>query len=92
MDKKYKPKRVTLAESEMDPDSRPAPATVYEDFSDEEDERRGAFDDRHDNVRQPTRAYSGRRDRIADEEMALPRQDTRKSEKPGRHGTKSSRR
>jgi hypothetical protein len=95
LDKKYKPKRVTLAESEMDPDSRPAPATVYEDFSDEEEERRGIFDDRHDNVRQPTRAYSGRRDRIPDEEMALPRQDTRKtykSEKPGRHGTKSSRR
>lgn len=97
LDEKYKPKRLTLAEKDMA--NPPAPATVYEDFSDEEEERRNTFDDRHDNVRHPTRAYSGRRDRIVDEEMGLPRHDTHRShrsrheaERPSRQGTRSSRR
>jgi len=93
LDKVYKPKRLTLAEKDME--RRPAPATVYEDFSDEEEERRNTFDDHLDNVRQPTRAYSGRRERIPDEEMGDPRRETQRShrdERPSRHGTKSSRR
>ncbi|KAF1960888.1 hypothetical protein CC80DRAFT_266627 [Byssothecium circinans] len=92
LDKKYKPKRLTLEEKDMK--YPPNPATAYEDFSDEEVERRETFDDRHDNVRRPTRAYSGRRERPVDEEMGIPRHDTHRSQrdKPSRHGTKSSRR
>lgn len=95
LDKKHKPKALVDAEAKMDKARRPRPASVYVDFSDEEDERRGAYDDRHDDVHQPQRAYSGRRERPADEEMGLPRDDTRrthKEERPSRHGTKSSRR
>ncbi|KAF2636313.1 hypothetical protein P280DRAFT_473157 [Massarina eburnea CBS 473.64] len=94
LDRKYKPEAIQEAESKLPANKRPRPATIYEDFSDEEDTRRGTFDDRHDDVRQPTRAYSGRKERVPDEEMGLPRQDTHRShkEKPGRRGTNSSRR
>lgn len=95
LDKVHKPQELIEAEKRMDKNRRPRPASVYVDFSDEEDERRGTFDDRHDNVRQPQRAYSGRRDRIEDEEMGLPRDDTRRTrreERPSRNNTKSSRR
>jgi len=90
LDKKYKPKRLTLEQSQMA--HPPPPATMYEDFSDEEDERRATFDDRYDDVRHPQRAYSGRRDRIQDEEMGLPRHESRKSQKPRRDDTRRSRR
>lgn len=97
LDKVYKPK--ALLEEEMREEKRTGrsrrPATIYEDFSDEEQDRRDTFDDMHDNVRQPTRAYSGRRERQPDEEMGIPRRDTHKShrsEKPSRNNTKSSRR
>lgn len=64
LDQAYKPKGV-------EPD---APATVYEDFSDEEPERRASpYDGAHDDVRYPTRAQSGRKERVRDEEMGLPR-------------------
>jgi len=94
LDRKYKPDELRQRESKMDPARRPRPATVYEDFSDEEEERRATFESHHDDVRQPTRAYSGRRDRISDEEMGLPRDThgSRRDERPSRNGTKSSRR
>lgn len=95
LDEKYKPKEIRDREAKMDKDRRPRPATVYEDFSDEEDERRGTFDDRHSPVDRPQRTYSSRRDRIPDEEMGLGRGDThrsRRDDRPSRHGTKSSRR
>lgn len=79
LDKKYKPKQLREAEKNMEEGRRPRPATVYEDFSDEEEERRGTFDDRHDDLRHPQRAYSGRRERIPDEEMGMGRQDTHRS-------------
>ncbi|KAF9732606.1 hypothetical protein PMIN06_009503 [Paraphaeosphaeria minitans] len=92
LDKKYKPQEL------VDDDSRhkrhPRPATVYEDFSDDEYERvaisRDGRDDRHA-VRQPARAHSGRRDRIADEEMGYGRSD-RRDDRPSRNNTTSSRR
>ncbi|KAH7138837.1 hypothetical protein B0J11DRAFT_26324 [Dendryphion nanum] len=95
LDKVYKPKELIAKEANMEPSRRPRPATVYEDFSDEEDERRNTFDDEHDNVRHPTRAYSGRRDRVVDEEMGVGRQDTYRShrshqDRPSRNNTKHS--
>lgn len=95
LDKVYKPQQLQDEEKNMKKEKRPRPATVHEDFSDEEEDRRNTFDDRHDNVRRPTRAYSGRRERIPDEEMGDPRRETQRShrdERPSRHGTKSSRR
>ncbi|KAF2188874.1 hypothetical protein K469DRAFT_702575 [Zopfia rhizophila CBS 207.26] len=96
LDKKYKPKSVIDAEKDIPPASRPGPATVYEDFSEEEEERRGpSYDDRHNDVRAPKRAYSGRKERIPDEEMGLPRHGSHRhgeSHKSSRHGTKNSRR
>lgn len=96
LDKKYKPKQLVDADrkAEKDGKRRPRPATVYEDFSDEEAERRNTFDDRHDDVRQPTRAYSGRRDRIPDEEMGYSRHDNQRShnDRPSRNNTQGSRR
>lgn len=86
LDEVYKPKGV-------EPD---APATVYEDFSDEEPERRGSpYDGGHDDVRRPARAQSGRKERVRDEELGLPRYEEPRAgryEKPVRNGTKSSRR
>jgi len=94
LDKKHKPKRLTLQQKDME--HPPPPATEYEDFSDEEEERRAAFDDRYDDryddVRRPQRAHSGRRDRIPDEELGLPRQGTHKSQRPRRDDTRRSRR
>jgi hypothetical protein len=82
LDKVYKPEEIRAREAKMPKESRPRPASVYVDFSDDDGDRRDTFDDRHDAVRQPTRAYSGRRDRIPDEEMG----------RPERSGTKQSRR
>lgn len=97
LDKVYKPKQLLEEDDreEKRTGRRRRPATVYEDFSDEEQDRHNTFDEVHDNVRQPTRAYSGRRERQPDEEMGIPRRDTHKShrsEKPSRNNTKSSRR
>lgn len=95
LDKVYKPR--DLAERD-DLEAkrlkrRSLPATVYEDFSDEEDDRKDAFDDHHDRVRQPNPAYSGRRgERLSDEEMGFSREDTRRSDRPSRNDTRSSRR
>lgn len=93
LDKVYKPKKLQEEEKRMK--RKPRPASVYVDFSDEEDERRDTFDGRHDDVRHPKPAYSSRRERLPDEEMGLPRNDTHRShrnERPSRHNTKSSRR
>jgi hypothetical protein len=95
LDKKYKPQTLIEAEKKMKAGRRPRPASVYVDFSDEEDERHGTFDDRHDDVRHPQRAHSGRRERPADEEMGLPRHDTHRTQREdrtSRNNTKSSRR
>ncbi|KAF1847116.1 uncharacterized protein K460DRAFT_281509 [Cucurbitaria berberidis CBS 394.84] len=92
LDKVYKPDELRAKDAQLPRERRPRPASVYVDFDDEE-ERRNDFDDRHDNVRQPQRAYDGRR--VPDEEMGVPRQDTQrqyKDERPSRNGTKSSRR
>lgn len=96
LDKTYKPKALRDEEARMPKERRPRPATVYEDFSDEEEERRAFTQDGTHDLRQPQRAYSGRRDRVPDEEMGLPRNDTHRSQKstrdqPGRSGTKNSR-
>jgi hypothetical protein len=95
LDKKYKPEHLIEAEKKMDKRNRPRPASVYVDLSEDEDERRGTFDDRHDHVRKPQRAHSGRRERVPDEEMGLPREDTYRSQRegrPSRNGINSSRR
>lgn len=96
LDKKYRPRELKEEDEKLKRrGKKPRPATIYEDFSDEEDERRGTFDDRYDNVHPPQRAYSGRRERIPDEEMGMGRHDTHRShrnEKPSRNNTKSSRR
>ncbi|KAF2260349.1 hypothetical protein CC78DRAFT_620300 [Lojkania enalia] len=97
LDKKYKPQQLIDAEKDVPSERRPRPATVYEDFSDEDYEHRNTLNNDYDSVPQPMRAYSGRRDRVPDEEMGLPGNDTHRShraekEKPSRHGTKSSRR
>lgn len=93
LDKVYKPDEVKAREAQLPRERRPRPASVYVDFSDEEEERRNTFDEIHDDVRQPTRAYDGRR--VPDEEMGLPRHDTHRShkeERPSRNNTKKSRR
>ncbi|KAF2800194.1 hypothetical protein K505DRAFT_413117 [Melanomma pulvis-pyrius CBS 109.77] len=93
LDKTYKPKRLQDEDNALPAERRPRPATVYEDFSDEE--LPPAYDERHDNVQRPSRAHSGRRDRVPDVEMGLPREDThrsRKDERPSRDNTKSGRR
>ena len=50
LDKLHKPKSLVDRDSKLPRERRPRPASVYVDFSDEEDERRGAFDDHHDNI------------------------------------------
>ena len=93
LDKKYKPQQLQIQQDEevRRGGTRPRPATVYEDFSDEEIERAGITrDDRHD-VQQPAPTHSGRRDRIVDEEMGYGRND-RREDRPSRNNTKSSRR
>jgi hypothetical protein len=87
LDKVYMPEELKIKQSKLPRESRPRPASVYIDVSDSEEDRRDTFDDRHDNVRQPQRAYSGRRDRIPDEEMGHARDD-----RPSRNNTKNSRR
>lgn len=97
LDKKYKPREL-IEEDEREykrSGRRPRPATVYEDFSDEELDRLNTFVDEHDNVRAPARTYSNRRDRIVDEEMGVARNGTKRShrdERPSRNNTRSSRR
>ncbi|CAI6300702.1 unnamed protein product [Periconia digitata] len=95
LDKRYKPSELVERDEEYERRTKRKsvpPATVYEDFSDEEEERRAAFDDRYDDVRRPARAHSGQRERIPDEEMGLPRHGTHKSQKPRRDDTRRSRR
>ncbi|KAF2126627.1 hypothetical protein P153DRAFT_369308 [Dothidotthia symphoricarpi CBS 119687] len=85
LDAKYKPKEVRDIESRMSPESRPRPASVYVDLNDSPgDERNDPFNNRNDHVRQPTRAYSGRRDRVPDEEMGVPRHEAQRSHKNDR--------
>ncbi|KAF2278253.1 uncharacterized protein EI97DRAFT_431511 [Westerdykella ornata] len=81
LDKLYKPKELVDKDKEYFKSikKKPRPATVYEDFSDEEDERRNdtSFES-SGNVQQPEQAFSGRRERLRDEEMGLSRnKDTR---------------
>ncbi|KAF2705968.1 hypothetical protein K504DRAFT_387071 [Pleomassaria siparia CBS 279.74] len=93
LDKKYKPKAQQDYDDALPRERRPRPATVYEDFSDEE--APPSYDGHRDYVQRPSRAHSGRRDRVRDEEMGLPREDThrsRRDERPSRNNTKSSRR
>lgn len=92
LDKRYKPKELVEADREYERRTKrkSLPATVYEDFSDEEDNRRADRhdDDRYDDVARPQRAYSGRKERVPDEEMGIPH----KSSKPRRDDTRRSRR
>ncbi|KAF2653808.1 hypothetical protein K491DRAFT_705574 [Lophiostoma macrostomum CBS 122681] len=92
LDKKYKPDRVRKEEEKLPLDRRPRPATVYEDFAEEDMDRLRAFTDGQDDVHKPQRAYSGRRERLADEEMGIPRHDTRqpRRDRPGHKSTKKS--
>jgi hypothetical protein len=48
LDEVYKPKALKDQEENLPKAQRPAPATVYEDFSDEDDERRGYSPERND--------------------------------------------
>lgn len=77
LDKKYKPR--DFEEDKRIPKEDRRPATVYEDFSDDDIERlNAAIHNSHDDVRQPNRAYSpGRRERLPDEEMGIPKQEKR---------------
>lgn len=81
LDEKYKPKN--QPEDTRIPEDKRRPATLYEDFSDDDIERlNAAIRDSEDDVRQPARSYSpGRRDRIPDVEMGIPQ-----SERSGRNG------
>jgi hypothetical protein len=82
LDETYKPKELLERDHRSGrslKDQRPA--TVYEDFSDEDMERvnggSGSFDDtRRADVREPGAAYNGRGNgrRIPDEEMGIPRE------------------
>jgi len=82
LDKKYKPQALIDADNALPKERRPRPATVYEDFSDED--LPSAYDDRHNNVQHPSRTYSSRRDRLPDEEMGLPRNASNKHTRSGR--------
>lgn len=95
LDKVYKPQSIIQQEESMSKERRPRPASVYVDFDDEQDDHRNVFADPHNDVRQPTRAYSGRRDRLPDEERGVPRQDTnrsRRDERPSNSKKSSNRR
>jgi hypothetical protein len=92
LDKLHKPKSLVDRDSKLPRERRPRPASVYVDFDDEIDERRNTFEDDHDDVRHPQRAYGG--GRIQDEEMGG-RHDTHRShrdDRPSRNNTRSSRR
>lgn len=82
LDKRYKPKALVDADNALPKERRPRPATVYEDFSDEE--LPPSYEDRYDNVQHPSRTYSSRRDRLSDEEMGLPRNDRRNDRRDDR--------
>lgn len=93
LDKVYKPEELKARDAKLPRERRPRPASVYVDFSDEEEERRNTFDHRHDHVRQPQRSYDGRR--VPDVEMGVTQQDPQRSyrdERPSRNNTKKSRR
>jgi len=92
LDKVFKPQELKARDSQLPRERRPRPASVYVDLDDQQD-RRNMLDDDFDDVRVPRQAYSGRRPQ--DEEMGIPRQDTRSSrrdERPSRSNTKNSRR
>lgn len=91
LDKVYKPENLKKRDSQLPDTRRPRPASVYVDFDDEAEERRNAFADEHDDVRQPQRTYSSRRPQ--DEEMGMPRQDINRTtkDKSSRNGNKNSR-
>lgn len=92
LDKVFKPQELKARDSQLPRERRPRPASVYVDLDDPQD-RRNMLDDDSDDVRVPQQAYSGRRPQ--DEEMGIPRQDTRSSrrdDRPSRNNTKSSRR
>jgi hypothetical protein len=92
LDKLYKPKELVDRDSRLPRERRPRPASVYVDFDDEIDERRNTFEDDHDDIRHPQRAYGG--GRVQDEEMGG-RHDahrSRRDERPSRNNTRSSRR
>lgn len=93
LDQKYKPKQLREEEDRYvrEGGRRPRPATVYEDFSDEEEERADFIREGREDVQQPARAYSSRRERRRDEEMGYGRDD-RRDDRPSRNNTKSSRR
>lgn len=88
LDKKYRPAQVVPVKGR---DGTPLPATVYEDFSDEEAERADFIREGREDVQQPARAYSSRRERRRDEEMGYGRDD-RRDDRPSRNNTRSSRR
>jgi len=90
LDKVYKPENLKKRDSQLPSGRRPRPASVYVDFEDEAEERRNAFNDSVEDVRQPQRTYSSRRPQ--DEESVMPRQDEYRSAKEERAAHKSSRR
>jgi hypothetical protein len=82
LDEKHRPQELKKADEEFakkNKGKRPRPATVYEDFSDEDSDARinASYEGHHGNVQQPTRAYSPTRRGLPDEEMGIPRQGTR---------------
>ncbi|KAF1832656.1 hypothetical protein BDW02DRAFT_419570 [Decorospora gaudefroyi] len=92
LDNVYKPDALKEKDSRLPRERRTRPASVYVDFDDEREDRRNTFDDDHDDVRQPQRAYSGRR--VPDEENGL-RHDTQRTyrdDRPRRNDTHGSRR
>lgn len=93
LDSQFRPKELQERDKRMveNGEEPPRPATVYEDFSDDDIERLNAAINNHDsNVRQPNRAYSpGRRERIPDEEMGIPQRkerNERNEQRSGRNG------
>jgi hypothetical protein len=76
LDEVYKPDALQKKSKSKE---RRRPATVYEDFSEEEiDSLNASINNSNDNVHQPNRAYSpDRRARIRDEEMGMPQRNGR---------------
>lgn len=86
LDERYKPKEELERDHQRHKSLRDSrPATVYEDFSDEEMARvngGGPFDDDHNDVSRPGRAHNGDSRRIRDEEMGY----AQNGRSAGRHG------
>jgi hypothetical protein len=80
LDELYKPELQRKEDAKKPKSKRPRPATVYEEFSDEEiDSLNSAINNSTANVQQPNRSYSpGRRERIPDEEMGIAQQNGRR--------------